>query len=112
MGRVDLGGLFVPGVDAWSCGRVAGDAIVPATVVLKGQRRPAAAFAAPARGHLGRVREEIASASAQQGGIVDEVEGPLGWELPRRYRCTAGRHGGFQVVGSSAWTARAGSCAG
>ena len=40
------------------------------------------AFAAPKNeGIWGEVREEIASGITQQGGIIDEVEGPLGWEL-------------------------------
>jgi len=73
------------------------------------------AFAAPRReGIWGEVREEIASGITQQGGIVDEVEGPLGWELRAQVPvATAGRHGRFPGGAvSSAWTARAGSCAG
>ena len=42
-GRVDLGGLFVPGVEGMELRvEVAGDAIVAATVVLRRQRRAAA----------------------------------------------------------------------
>ncbi|EFF93574.1 conserved hypothetical protein [Streptomyces sp. e14] len=70
-GRVDLGGLFVPGVDGMELRvEVAGDAIVAATVVLGDSAVQLQAFAA-----------EIATGITQQGGIVDEVEGPLGWEL-------------------------------
>jgi hypothetical protein len=82
-GRVDLGGLFVPGVDGMELRvEVAGDAIVAATVVLRDSAIQLQAFAAPKReGIWGEVREEIGSGIIQQGGIIDEVEGPLGWEL-------------------------------
>ena len=82
-GRVDLGGLFVPGVEGMELRvEVAGDAIVAATVVLRDSAVQLQAFAAPKReGIWGEVREEIASGITQQGGIIDEVEGPLGWEL-------------------------------
>ncbi|MEH6378737.1 DUF3710 domain-containing protein [Streptomyces sp. KLMMK] len=82
-GRVDLGGLFVPGVEGMELRvEVAGDAIVAATVVLRDSAVQLQAFAAPKReGIWVEVREEIASGITQQGGVVDEVEGPLGWEL-------------------------------
>ncbi|SEN36394.1 DUF3710 domain-containing protein [Actinacidiphila rubida] len=82
-GRVDLGGLFVPGVDGMELRvEVAGESIVAATVVLRDSAVQLQAFAAPkSEGIWGEVREEIASGITQQGGIVDEVEGPLGWEL-------------------------------
>ncbi|KAF4410707.1 DUF3710 domain-containing protein [Streptomyces lycii] len=82
-GRVDLGGVFVPGVEGMELRvEVAGDAIVAATVVLKDSAVQLQAFAAPKReGIWGEVREEIASGITRQGGVIDEVEGPLGWEL-------------------------------
>ncbi|MEU3351183.1 DUF3710 domain-containing protein [Streptomyces sp. NPDC037389] len=82
-GRVDLGGLFVPGVEGMELRvEVAGDAIVAATVVLRDSAVQLQAFAAPKReGIWGEVRDEIAAGITQQGGVVDEVEGPLGWEL-------------------------------
>ena len=82
-GRVDLGGLFVPGVEGMELRvEVAGDAIVAATVVLRDSAIQLQGFAAPKKeGIWGEVREEIASGITQQGGIIDEVEGPLGWEL-------------------------------
>ncbi|MFI9154173.1 DUF3710 domain-containing protein [Streptomyces sp. NPDC053367] len=82
-GRVDLGGLFVPGVDGMELRvEVAGDAIVAATVVLRDSAIQLQAFAAPKReGIWAEVREEIGAGITQQGGIIDEVEGPLGWEL-------------------------------
>ncbi|ARQ68093.1 DUF3710 domain-containing protein [Streptomyces marincola] len=85
-GRVDLGGLFVPGVQGMELRvEVAGDAIVAATVVVKDSAIQLQAFAAPRReGIWGEVREEIASGITQQGGVIDEIEGPLGWELRAR----------------------------
>ncbi|MGR8007724.1 DUF3710 domain-containing protein [Streptomyces hypolithicus] len=82
-GRVDLGGVFVPGVEGMELRvEVAGDAIVAATVVLRDSAVQLQAFAAPKKeGIWGEVREEIASGITQQGGVIDEVEGPLGWEL-------------------------------
>ncbi|WP_129842861.1 DUF3710 domain-containing protein [Streptomyces sp. RFCAC02] len=82
-GRVDLGGLFVPGVPGMELRvEVAGDAIVAATVVLKDSAIQLQAFAAPRReGIWGEVREEIAAGITKQGGSIEETEGPLGWEL-------------------------------
>ncbi|MEU5024152.1 DUF3710 domain-containing protein [Streptomyces milbemycinicus] len=82
-GRVDLGGLFVPGVEGMELRvEVAGDAIVAATVVLRDSAVQLQGFAAPKKeGIWGEVRDEIATGITQQGGVVDEVEGPLGWEL-------------------------------
>ncbi|GAB2468244.1 DUF3710 domain-containing protein [Streptomyces incanus] len=100
-GRVDLGGLFVPGVDGMELRvEVAGDAIVAATVVLSDSAIQLQGFAAPKReGIWGEVREEIASGITQQGGIIDEVEGPLGWELRAQVPVQLpDGTGGFQVV--------------
>jgi Protein of unknown function (DUF3710) len=82
-GRVDLGGLFVPGVEGMELRvEVAGESIVAATVVLRDSAIQLQAFAAPkSEGIWGEVRDEIASGITKQGGIVDTVEGPLGWEL-------------------------------
>ncbi|MEU6362327.1 DUF3710 domain-containing protein [Streptomyces albidoflavus] len=82
-GRVDLGGLFVPGVEGMELRvEVAGDAIVAATVVLRDSAIQLQGFAAPKKeGIWGEVREEIGSGITQQGGIIEEIEGPLGWEL-------------------------------
>ncbi|MDT0305664.1 DUF3710 domain-containing protein [Streptomyces sp. DSM 44917] len=85
-GRVDLGGLFVPGVQGMELRvEVAGEAIVAATVVVRDSAVQLQAFAAPKReGIWAEVREEIAGGITQQGGVIDEVEGPLGWELRAR----------------------------
>jgi hypothetical protein len=82
-GRVDLGGVLVPGVDGMELRvEVAGDSIVAATVVLRDSAVQLQAFAAPKNeGIWGEVGAEIASGITQQGGIVDELAGPLGWEL-------------------------------
>ncbi|MGW0753661.1 DUF3710 domain-containing protein [Streptomyces sp. NPDC002587] len=82
-GRVDLGGILVPGVEGMELRvEVAGDAIVAATVVLGDSAVQLQAFAAPRKeGIWGEVREEIAAGITQQGGIIDEAQGPLGWEL-------------------------------
>ncbi len=82
-GRVDLGGILVPGVEGMELRvEVAGDAIVAATVVLGDSAVQLQAFAAPKKeGIWGEVREEIAAGIVQQGGLIDEAEGPLGWEL-------------------------------
>ncbi|WP_374776233.1 DUF3710 domain-containing protein [Streptomyces sp. NBC_01310] len=82
-GRVDLGGILVPGVEGMELRvEVAGDAIVAATVVLGDSAVQLQAFAAPRKeGIWGEVREEIASGITQQGGIIDEAQGSLGWEL-------------------------------
>jgi hypothetical protein len=51
-------------------------------VVLKDSAVQLQAFAAPKReGIWTEVREEIAAGITQQGGVIDEIEGPLGWEL-------------------------------
>ncbi|MEE1926671.1 DUF3710 domain-containing protein [Streptomyces sp. TRM 70351] len=82
-GRVDLGGLFVPGVEGMELRvEVAGDAIVAATVVLRDSAIQLQGFAAPKReGIWDEIREEIAGGITKQGGVIDEIEGPLGWEL-------------------------------
>lgn len=100
-GRVDLGGLFVPGVEGMELRvEVAGDAIVAATVVLRESAIQLQGFAAPKReGIWGEVREEIATGITQQGGVIDEVEGPLGWELRAQVPVQLpDGTGGFQVV--------------
>ncbi|MFJ2114917.1 MULTISPECIES: DUF3710 domain-containing protein [unclassified Streptomyces] len=81
--RVDLGGVFVPAVEGMELRvEVAGDAIVAATVVVRDSAVQLQAFAAPKKeGIWGEVREEIATGITEQGGVIDEVEGPLGWEL-------------------------------
>jgi len=82
-GRVDLGGLLVPGVEGMELRvEVAGDAIVATTLVLGNSAIQLQAFAAPkSEGIWGEVRDEIANGITQQGGLVEEEEGTLGWHL-------------------------------
>jgi hypothetical protein len=82
-GRVNLGGLYVPGVEGMELRvEVAGESIVAATLVVQDSALQLQAFAAPKReGLWEEVREEIATGITKQGGVIDEVEGPLGWEL-------------------------------
>lgn len=82
-GRVDLGGLLIPGVEGMELRvEVAGDSIVAATLVLGSSAIQLQAFAAPKSEGIWRdVRDEIAGGITQQGGMVDEEEGPLGWHL-------------------------------
>ncbi len=96
-GRVDLGGLYVPGVEGMELRvEVAGDSIVAATVVLRDSAVQLQGFAAPKReGIWEEIREEIATGITQQGGVIDEVEGPLGWELRAQVpvQLPDGKHG-------------------
>ncbi|MGW7352419.1 DUF3710 domain-containing protein [Streptomyces sp. Z26] len=100
-GRVDLGGLYVPGVEGMELRvEVAGDAIVAATIVLRDSAVQLQAFAAPRReGIWEEVRAEVAAGITKQGGMIDEVEGPLGWELRAQVpvQLPDGKHG-VQVV--------------
>ncbi|QPP06147.1 DUF3710 domain-containing protein [Streptomyces bathyalis] len=82
-GRVNLGGMYVPGVEGMELRvEVAGESIVAATLVVQDSALQLQAFAAPKReGLWEEVREEIATGITKQGGVIDEVEGPLGWEL-------------------------------
>ncbi|MDT0378360.1 DUF3710 domain-containing protein [Streptomyces sp. DSM 42041] len=100
-GRVNLGGIYVPGVEGMELRvEVAGDAIVAATVVLRDSAVQLQAFAAPKReGIWEEVREEIAAGITKQGGVIDEKEGSLGWELRAQVpvQLPDGKHG-VQVV--------------
>jgi hypothetical protein len=100
-GRVNLGGLYVPGVEGMELRvEVAGEAIVAATLVIQDSAVQLQAFAAPKReGLWEEVREEIATGITKQGGVIDEVEGPLGWELRAQVpvQLPDGTHG-VQVV--------------
>ncbi|KWX00583.1 hypothetical protein TH66_16105 [Carbonactinospora thermoautotrophica] len=82
-GRVDLGGILVPVVEGMELRvEVANDQIVAATAIHGQSALQLQPFAAPrSEGIWDEVRHEIAAGVTQQGGIVDEVEGPLGPEL-------------------------------
>ncbi|MGH3327707.1 MAG: DUF3710 domain-containing protein [Streptomycetales bacterium] len=82
-GRVDLGGLQIPGAPGMELRvEVTNDQIVAATVVLAGGAVQLQPFAAPRTEGIWRdVRQEIAATVTQQGGVTDEDWGPLGPEL-------------------------------
>ncbi len=81
--RIDLGGIRVPGVEGMELRvEVAEDQIVAVTIILGQSAIQLQPFAAPrSEGIWREVRAEIAAGITQQGGIVDENEGPLGVEL-------------------------------
>lgn len=86
--RIDLGSLCLavqPGMQL----RLELDAeqenIVGATAVIGDAATQLQAFAAPrSEGIWDDIRTEIAQSVTQGGGTVDEVHGPLGWELRTR----------------------------
>lgn len=82
-GRIDLGGLLVPASEGMELRvEVSNDLIIAATVILGDSAIQLQAFAAPrSEGIWHEIRNEIAGGITQQGGIVDELEGGLGWEL-------------------------------
>ncbi len=92
--RVDLGGLWLPGRPGLEV-RIEADQetseVVAVTLVLGDSALQVQPFAAPrSEGIWDDVRTEIRSGITQQGGTVDEVEGPLGTELRTRVPVRAG----------------------
>ena len=87
-GRVDLGGLWLPGRPGLEV-RIEADQqtseVVAVTLVLGESALQVQPFAAPrSEGIWDDVRTEIRAGITQQGGTVDEVTGPLGTELRTR----------------------------
>ncbi|MCF2526367.1 DUF3710 domain-containing protein [Yinghuangia soli] len=82
-GRIDLGGLLVPATEGMELRvEVANELIIAATVILGDSAVQLQGFAAPrSEGLWHEIRAEIAGGITQQGGVVDELEGGLGWEL-------------------------------
>jgi hypothetical protein len=84
-GRIDLGGVWVPGADGLEI-RVEADQqtgeVIAVTMVYEDGALQLQPFAAPkSEGIWDEVRAEIRAGVTQQGGTADEVEGPLGPEL-------------------------------
>lgn len=81
--RIDLGGMLIPSDPRMELRvEVSNDLIIAATVVLEDSGLQLQAFAAPRNESIWHeVRAEIASGITQQGGIVDEQDAGLGWEL-------------------------------
>lgn len=84
-GRVDLGGMWLPGRPGLEV-RVEADQatsqVVAVTLVLGRSALQLQPFAAPKTEDIwDEVRAEIRAGITKQGGTADEVEGPLGTEL-------------------------------
>ncbi|HKA68815.1 MAG TPA: DUF3710 domain-containing protein [Actinomycetes bacterium] len=96
-GRIDLGALLVPAVQGMELQvEVVEQRIVSATALLAGSQLKLQAFAAPrTEGIWNEVRSELKGGISRQGGTVDEVDGPFGWELRARVpiRSKEGRSG-------------------
>ena len=87
-GRVDLGGLWLPGRPGLEV-RIEADQqtgeVVAVTLVLGDSALQVQPFAAPrSEGIWDDVRAEIRAGITKQGGTADEVDGPLGTELRTR----------------------------
>ncbi|MGC5166427.1 DUF3710 domain-containing protein [Luteimicrobium sp. DT211] len=87
-GRLDLGGLLVPGVPGMRL-RLEQDRrtskFTGVACTVEGSVLQVQAFAAPrSQGIWDEIREEIASSVQQQGGAADDVPGPFGRELLAR----------------------------
>ena len=82
-GRADLGGLLAPVFEGMELRvEVQDDAVVAVTAVVGPSAIQLQPFAAPrSEGIWDEVRTEIAASVTQQGGLVDQNEGPLGPEL-------------------------------
>ncbi len=87
-GRLDLGGLLVPGVPGMRL-RLEQDRrtqkFTGVACTVEGSVLQVQAFAAPrTQGIWDEIREEIAGSVQQQGGAADDVPGPFGRELLAR----------------------------
>jgi len=87
-GRLDLGGLLVPGVPGMRL-RLEQDRrtqkFTGVACTVEGSVLQMQAFAAPrTQGIWDEIREEIAGSVQQQGGAADDVPGPFGRELLAR----------------------------
>lgn len=87
-GRVDLGGMWLPGRPGLEVRIEADQAsseVVAVTLVLADGALQVQPFAAPRTGTIwDEVRAEIRAGITKQGGTADEVTGPLGTELRTR----------------------------
>jgi hypothetical protein len=87
-GRVDLGGMWLPGRPGLEVRIEADQAtsqVVAVTLVLGDGALQVQPFAAPRTENIwDEIRDEIRAGITKQGGTADEVEGPLGTELRTR----------------------------
>lgn len=81
--RLDLGGMLIPTDPRMELRvEVSNDLIIAATLVLEDSGLQVQAFAAPRNESIWHeVRAEIAAGITAQGGVVDEQDAGLGWEL-------------------------------
>ncbi|MCV2396343.1 DUF3710 domain-containing protein [Actinotalea sp. M2MS4P-6] len=97
--RVDLGAIWLPGVDGMQLRLEAtaqGGTVTSATVTIDGSSLQVQAFAAPrSAGIWDEIRAEIGESVTKQGGSVDDLPGPFGRELLARLpvRTSEGRTG-------------------
>ena len=87
-GRVDLGGMWLPGREGLEV-RIEADQgtseVVAVTLVLPDGALQVQPFAAPRTGTIwDDIRSEIRASITKQGGTADEVSGPFGTELRTR----------------------------
>lgn len=97
--RIDLGALWVPGVDGMALRMEvdpSGKVVTAAALTIGGSSLQLQAFAAPrTEGIWEDIRSEIGASVTKQGGTVDDLPGPFGRELLARVpvRTDEGRTG-------------------
>lgn len=97
--RIDLGALWLPGVDGMQLRLETGgngSVVTAAAVTVEGSSLQVQVFAAPrTAGIWDEIRSEIGESVTKQGGSVDDLPGPFGRELLARLpvRTTEGRTG-------------------
>ncbi|MDO8107918.1 DUF3710 domain-containing protein [Isoptericola sp. b441] len=97
--RIDLGTIWLPGVDGMQLRMETGgngSVVTAAAVTIEGSSLQVQAFAAPrTAGIWEEIRTEIGESVTKQGGSVDDLPGPFGRELLARLpvRTSEGRTG-------------------
>lgn len=97
--RIDLGALWLPGVDGMQLRMETGGngaVVTAAAVTVEGSSLQVQVFAAPrTAGIWDEIRSEIGESVTKQGGSVDDLPGPFGRELLARLpvRTPEGRTG-------------------
>ncbi|MCB2177013.1 MAG: DUF3710 domain-containing protein [Actinomycetales bacterium] len=97
--RIDLGALWLPGVDGMQLRMEtggSGSVVTAAAVTVEGSSLQVQVFAAPrSAGIWDEIRTEIGESVTKQGGSVDDLPGPFGRELLARLpvRTPEGRTG-------------------
>jgi hypothetical protein len=97
--RIDLGAIWLPGVDGMQLRMETGgngSVVTAAAVTVEGSSLQVQVFAAPrTAGIWDEIRSEIGESVTKQGGSVDDLPGPFGRELLARLpvRTAEGRTG-------------------